>query len=190
MRNLFFAFIVMGAGLMAQIALPQKAMAQEDLVVIVFDANRAIAASKAGRSVADQLSTQIQKVRADAEETRKNLQDEVARIEEQRNLMAPDALQSRVSEFRTKEAQEREKLAREAAAIQAGGEAAQNKILEVMQEELNEIARARKAHIVMRREAVFYASPLINVTEELVVRLDKKLTSVKVTPIEQKPPAQ
>ena len=54
-----------------------------------------------------------------------------------------------------------------------------------MQEELNEIARQRKAHIVMRREAVFYASPVINVTDELIVRLDKKLQRVKVTPIKQ-----
>jgi late competence protein required for DNA uptake (superfamily II DNA/RNA helicase) len=35
----------------------------------------------------------------------------------------------------------------------------------------------------MRREAVFFASPAIDVTAELVSRLDKKLTKVTVTPV-------
>ena len=125
MRNLFFAWMLLAAGLV-----PQLAVAEENLVVIVFDANRAIAASKAGQSMAKQLSTQINKVRADAEKSGKSLRDEAAKIEEQRSLMAQDALQSKIAAFRTKEAEQREKFGQEAAAIRAGGEAAQDKIVE------------------------------------------------------------
>ena len=38
----------------------------------------------------------------------------------------------------------------------------------------------------MRRDAVFFASPAIDVTRELVTRLDKRLSAVKVTPVAAK----
>jgi Skp family chaperone for outer membrane proteins len=55
--------------------------------------------------------------------------------------------------------------------------------VKVAEKELSEISKERKADIVMRRDAVFFASPSIDVTNELVSRLDKKLSKVTVKPV-------
>ena len=67
--------------------------------------------------------------------------------------------------------------------IQAGGQRAAAEIVKIAEEELSKISKERKADIVMRREAVFFASPAIDVTADLVSRLDKRLSKVKVTPV-------
>ena len=51
-------------------------------------------------------------------------------------------------------------------------------------EELAAIAEQRNAALVVRRDAVFISSPSLDVTKDVVSAIDKKLSSVKVKPIE------
>tara|TARA_A100001015_G_scaffold233481_1_gene264689 strand:+ start:169 stop:393 length:225 start_codon:yes stop_codon:yes gene_type:complete len=69
-------------------------------------------------------------------------------------------------------------------AIQAGGQKAGQEILKVALEELAAIAEQRNAALVVRRDAVFISSPSLDVTKDVVSAIDKKLSSVKVKPIE------
>lgn len=170
---------VMLAG--ALMAFPISASAES--VIIVFDLDRAIAMSKAGKSMAKQLDTQVKKVRSDEEATVKKLQAEVNKLQEQQKLMAPEALQAKYSELQQKEIERRQSLGTRTQAIQAGGQKAAAEIVKVAERELSAIAKERNADIVLRRDALFFASPSINVTQELVKRLDKKISSVKVTPV-------
>lgn len=169
-------------------AAPLTAMAQP--VILVFDVDRAIALSKAGKSMAQQLEKQVASIRKEEEATVKKLQGEVDKLKEQQKLMAPEALQSKVAEIRQKEVERRQSLNERTQAVQAGGQRAAAQIVKVAEQELSAISKERKADIVMRREAVFYASPAIDVTKELVTRLDAKLSSVKVTPVAAKKPAK
>jgi len=82
-----------------------------------------------------------------------------------------------------KELEMRQVLGEKTQSIQAGGQRAAQQIIKVAEAELSAISKERKADMVMRREAVFFASPAIDVTKELIKRLDKKLKSVKVTPV-------
>ena len=162
------------------------AHAADGPVILVFDADRAVALSKAGKSMAKQLEEQVRKVRKDEEKVVKDLQGEVEKLKEQQKLMAKDVLQGKVEELRQKEIERRQGLTEKSQSIQAGGQNAGREILKVAEEELSKIAKERKADIVMRRDAVFYASPAIDVTGELVKRLDKRLSKVKVTPVKAK----
>jgi outer membrane protein len=152
-------------------------------VILVFDVDRAIALSKAGKSMAKQLEAQVQKVRTDEAEVIKGLQSEAEKLKEQQKLLAPEALQKKVEELQMKEVERRRSLNEKSQSIQAGGRRAAAEIVKVAEQELSDISKERKADIVMRREAVFFASPAIDVTGELVSRLDKKLTKVTVTPV-------
>jgi Skp family chaperone for outer membrane proteins len=98
-------------------------------------------------------------------------------------LLAPEALQKKVEELQMKEVERRRSLNEKSQSIQAGGQRAAAEIVKVAEKELSDISKERKADVVMRREAVFFASPAIDVTAELVSRLDKKLTKVTVTPV-------
>jgi Skp family chaperone for outer membrane proteins len=98
-------------------------------------------------------------------------------------LLAPEALQKKVEELQMKEMERRRSLNEKSQSIQAGGQRAAAEIVKVAEKELSDISKERKADIVMRRDAVFFASPAIDVTQELVSRLDKKLTKVTVKPV-------
>lgn len=104
--------------------------------------------------------------------------------------MAPEALQKKVEELRLKEVERRRVLSEKSQSIQAGGQRAAAEIVKIAEEELSKISKERKADIVMRREAVFFASPAIDVTADLVSRLDKRLNKVKVTPVALKKSGQ
>ncbi len=183
MSNNIFHTPLMAIGLMVAALLVPQAVLAEVSVIIVFDVDRAIASSKAGKSMSAQLEKQIEVVRKKADSVREDLQGELDKLEEQKTLIAPDALKGKIDALRMKEIQKRQALASDMQAIQAGGEKAGLEIVKLAEKELSEIAKERKASIVLRRAAVFYASPAIDVTSELVARIDKKLTSVKVKPV-------
>lgn len=159
------------------------ARAADGPVVLVFDVDRAIAMSKAGKSMAKQLEEQIKDVRAEEKKIVDNLTGELDKLREQQTLLAKDVLQGKVEELRTKEIEGRQLLTGKTQSIQAGGQKAGREVLKIAEEELSAIAKSRKADIVLRRDAVFYASASIDVTAELVKRLDKRMSSIKVTPV-------
>lgn len=163
--------------------MPVASMAEDGPVIIVFDVDRAVALSKAGKSMAEQLKKQMDDVRASADKRRETLQSDVNKLQEQRSLLAADALKGKVEELQQKELKMRQEIQIEVQSVQAGGEKAGRQILKLAEEELSTIAKDRKADIVMRRDAVFFASPSIDVTNDLISRLDKKLKTVKVTPV-------
>ncbi len=159
-------------------------------VILVFNLDRAIAMSKAGKSMAEQLEEQVSKVRADDGEVLKGLQSEAEKLREQQKLLAPEALQKKIEDLNKKGVEHRRALSEKSQSIQAGGQRAAAEIVKIAEEELSKISKERKADIVIRREALFFASPAINVTAELVSRLDKRLSKVKVTPVALKKDGQ
>lgn len=171
------------AAIVAIAVLCAPSLASAESVILVFDLDRAIALSKAGKSMTKQLEEQARAVRGEAEKSAKNLQDDAAKLREQQKLMAPEALRGKVEELQLKELEMRQVLGEKTQSIQAGGQRAAQQIIKVAEAELSAISKERKADMVMRREAVFFASPAIDVTKELIKRLDKKLKSVKVTPV-------
>lgn len=185
-KNILSSAILACAMAFATAAPISSAHAADGPVILVFDVDRAIAQSKAGKSMAKQLESQVVKVRSDEEKIVKELQGELEKLKEQQKVMSQEILQQRVEELRQKELERRQALAQRTQSIQAGGQNAGREILQIAEEELSAIAKARKADIVMRRDAVFFASPAIDVTGELVKRLDKRLSSVKVTPVAAK----
>lgn len=183
-----FKKIILSVFIAGSLAFAPAAFAEP--VILVFDVDRAIGLSKAGRSMASQLEEQVSKVRADEGEALKGLQSEAEKLKEQQKLLAPEALQKKVEELQLKEVERRRSLSEKSQSIQAGGQRAASEIVKIAEEELSAIAKERKADIVMRRDAVFFASPAIDVTTELVSRLDKRLSKVKVTPVALKKTGQ
>ena len=183
-----FKKIILSIFIAGSLAFAPAAFAEP--VILVFDVDRAIGLSKAGRSMASQLEEQVSKVRADEGEALKGLQSEAEKLKEQQKLLAPEALQKKFEELQLKEVERRRSLSEKSQSIQAGGQRAAAEIVKIAEEELSAIAKERKADIVMRRDAVFFASPAIDVTTELVSRLDKRLSKVKVTPVALKKTGQ
>ena len=160
--------------------------AAAEQTVVVFDVNAALANSKAGKSMASQLESQMKVVTDEAQKFDARMAGEVEKLKEQRSLMAADALQGKVEELRLEELKKKQDIGKRQRAIQAGGQKAGQEILKVALEELAIIAKERNAALVVRRDAVFISSPGLDVTADVVSAIDKKLSDVKVKPIEVK----
>lgn len=160
--------------------------AAAEQTVVVFDVNAALANSKAGKSMANQLESQMKVVTDEAQKFDARMAGEVEKLKEQRSLMAADALQGKVEELRLEELKKKQDIGKRQRAIQAGGQKAGQEILKVALEELAIIAKDRNAALVVRRDAVFISSPGLDVTADVVSAIDKKLSDVKVKPIEVK----
>ena len=160
------------------------AVAEQTIVVV--DVNAALTNSKAGKSMASQLESQMKVLSDDAQKFEARMTGEVEKLKEQSSLMAPDARQSRVEELRLEKLQTEQELGKRQRAIQAGGQKAGQEILKVALEELRVIAEQRNADLVVRRDAVLISSPSLDVTKDVVSAIDKKLSNVKVNPIEVK----
>ena len=160
--------------------------AAAEQTVVVFDVNAALANSKAGKSMASQLESQMKVVTDEAQKFDVRMAGEVEKLKEQRSLMAADALQGKVEELRLEELKKKQDIGKRQRAIQAGGQKAGQEILKVALEELAIIAKERNAALVVRRDAVFISSPGLDVTADVVSAIDKKLSDVKVKPIEVK----
>ncbi|MBT7642750.1 MAG: OmpH family outer membrane protein [Rhodobiaceae bacterium] len=171
------------AAIVALAMLCAPSVASAETVILVFDLDRAIALSKAGKSMSKQLEEQAMKVRASTEKAAKKMQDEASKLREQQKLMAPEVLKAKVEELQLQDLELRQSVNEKTQAIQAGGQRAAQQVIKVAEQQLSDISKERKADIVLRRQAVFFAGPTTDVTSELVKRLDKKLKSVKVTPV-------
>ncbi|MGB0478342.1 MAG: hypothetical protein ACPGJJ_03225, partial [Parvibaculales bacterium] len=95
-----FKKIILSIFMAGSLAFAPAAFAEP--VILVFDVDRAIAMSKAGKSMASQLEEQVTKVRTDEGEVLKGLQSEAEKLREQQKLLAPEALQKKVEELRLK----------------------------------------------------------------------------------------
>lgn len=157
-----------------------SAMAQP--VIVSADIERAIALSKAGKNMNEQVEKMTKSVQGEVEKVQKSLQKEADKLEEQKNLMASDALQVKREELRLKQITKQQEISAEARSIQAGAQNALKEIAEIAVDELKTLAEEKKADIVLRREATYIVSPTSDLTDELIKRIDKKITSVKVTP--------
>lgn len=178
MNNQFFKGLLLAVTFL----LPNVAMAQ-GATIIVFDLEVAVSSSKSGQDMSKQVQALADDLRKRVDAFGVELQADAAKLQEQRSLLAPEAFKTKVEELQLSEQTNRQKFTAEGQSIQAGGQKASREILNVADEELNAISKERKADIVMNRKAVFFASPAIDVTEELVARLNKRLSSVKVTPV-------
>lgn len=155
-------------------------------VIVSADIERAIALSKAGKNMNDQVEKMTKGVQGTVDKVQKDLQKEAEKLEEQKNLMAADALQVKREELRLKQITKQQEISKEARAIQAGAQNALKEIAEVAVAELKTLAKEKNADIVLRREATYIVEPKSDLTDELVERINKKISSVKVTPVEPK----
>lgn len=149
-------------------------------VILIVDQARVIAESKAGNSIAEQmkllqdtankeLEKEIAKITKEAE-TLKGKKGDLGEQEYIKKAQALALKQNNLPVLREIKVQELSVAEQNAIAV----------IGEEMRPILKEIVDSRGATLLLDRSAVMYAAKATDITEEVLVNLDKKLTTVKV----------
>jgi outer membrane protein len=192
MKTILKAAALTAITLGAATALPTAALAQAaapQSAIIVVDMNRVVAESAAGKSGSSQLKAQVDSAQARAKTLAEQLQKEEETLVKARqaNSMAPEAFQAKVKELQTKQNNARTELGNREQQIQRSDAYVRQQIFQAVNPIIQALLRERGAQIVLAREAALAVNPALDVTAEVVRRLDAALPRVSVNPPAQAP---
>lgn len=188
------AVAVMTVGLTANQLYTSRVEAQVTVpIILVINRAQLLNESAAGKNIATQANTLRETLAKELEEEFKSIQSEEEQLIAQQSLLAPEVLQERAQKLQLRRqefqgTQQAKNQEYQASIAQATGEI--GKVLEPI---LTEMITERSATILIDRAELIFATPEIDVTAEVMKRLNDKLTEVelkRITPNNQQQPAE
>ncbi len=151
-------------------------------VAAIVDYQRLLRDAKAAQSIRDQIEARRKAYldQLSKEEQRLHLEDE--RLAKQRAVLAPDAFAQQRDAFE-EQVQAAQRLAQEKRReLEASSQAALNTVRQTVVEVVDKLADQRGFNLVLPSSGVLLFSPKIDLTDEVLQRLDETLPTVKVPP--------
>ena len=175
------AALAVGLPAHAQAPLPTPA-------IIVVDTNQILRDSKAAKDVQQQLKQQetaYSKEVSQQEADLKNMQDE---LERQRTVLAPDGFAARSQDFQRRDFALDRDVQMKRQALQQSLNDARDKINNAALKIITDIAKERKANMVVEKAALVYMVSGLDITAEVIQQLDKALPTLVVSLPKETPP--
>jgi Skp family chaperone for outer membrane proteins len=185
MKTIFKAAALAALALGSASALPSAAFAQAaapaaQSSIIVVDMDRVGAESAAGKSGQTQLKAKVDSLQSRG----KALADQLRGEEEtllkarQANTMAPEAFQAKVKDLQTKQNSARTELGNREQELQRSQAYVRQQIFNAVGPIIQTVMRERNASIVLTRDAALAVAPALDVTADVIRRLDAALPRV------------
>ncbi len=176
MRLIRSLFMVLACSFM----LGSPAMAAMEGVGVV-NIQKIMRESKAANSVREQLKSKQKSFQSELDAKEKALQQEEQTLAKQSSTLSEDALKQKVEAFRSKAISARQEIANKRAQLDKGFSGALGKIQETTLGIIQEIAKEKKLNLVLSSSQVLYADSPMDITAEVLNRLNSKLPNVTVT---------
>lgn len=169
-KSLFFAFII-------SLMLPLASYAAEAIAVVDMEEvlKQSVAIDKIENQVKQKRKAFQEKVQSKEEE----LRDKQKKLAEQRSLLAKDAYETQVKEFQLKANEISRELQQQRVAYDKASSAAINEVKTAIAEIVNNLAAEKKFQLALPSGVLLYYTRELDITQEVITRLNKKLPSVK-----------
>lgn len=186
MKTIFKAAALAALALGTTTALPTTAFAQAaaaQSAIIVVDMDRVGTDSAAGKSGQTQLKAKVDSLQARGKSLAEQLRSEEETLlkARQANTMAPEAFQAKVKDLQTKQNNARTELGNRENELQRSQAAVRQQIFNAVGPIIQAVMRERGASIVLTRDAALAVAPTLDVTAEVIRRLDAALPRVNAT---------
>ncbi len=158
--------------------------------ILVVDRGAILRTSVAGKDLIRQIDEFGKAMEAKYGEEEKKLRADAQELQEQAGVLSPEARQKKEKELRERGEALQKKVQEEQAAIQNGINLARTEIEKALGPILNTLFQERGATIMLDRGAIVLGSVDIDVTSDVIKRLDQVLPSVTVTPAKPEPGAE
>ena len=150
--------------------------------VAVVDMQRVLVESSAGRSIQTQLDGERRKIRDQVTKLDEEIKAAENDFKRQRAVMAPDAQNQQIQALQAKQADAQRVVQDRQEAFQKGQNDAVTVVSDNMRDIVQQIAAERRIGMVLRREIVLSMSDKnMDITDDVIQRLNTKLPSVTVT---------
>lgn len=174
------AKIIGGLAAAASLAFAPAALAQKS-DVLVMNQGEVIAKSKAGQSIQTQLQAIGQSAQAQLTQEGQKLQSEGQQLQQTAESLSKEDLNKRAQALAVKQqGVQRLGQIRQAELAQAEA-AALSELSEHLEPVVREIMKKKKAKMVLRRTDVAVMDDAVDITNDVIAGLDRRVTNIKVT---------
>lgn len=167
------------AGLWAGLAgAPLAAQEIAAPVIVIVDVQEILRDSLVAKNVQAQMTQQTDRYTkevADQENELRRTQDE---LERQRTVLSPDAFNAKMRDFQQRYDTLDHGVQATRQALQQAYNDAMTKVENTALQIISDIAGERKANLVVTKAAVLFTAEGLDITQEVIRRLDEKLPSV------------
>ncbi len=161
--------------------------AQAQNAILVVDSGKVLRDSSAGKSVASQLAAIQKTIEAEAQSALTPLKGEQASIQQQIQGLSNTELQSnttlaaQIKSYQERGAKAQIEVQYKGAELQATERKAKLEVAKKIDSVIAEVAKERGAAVVLEKSLMLYSTSAVDVTAEVLSRLNRQLPSVTVT---------
>lgn len=178
MRTLYSSFLALCLVVLAA-ATPAHAAALEGVGVVNIP--KIMRESKAANSVREQLKNKQKAFQSELDAKEKTLQQEDQELAKQRSNLSQEAFGQKVEAFRQKALGVRQEIQQKRAQLDKGFEGALTKIQDTTLAIVKEVANEKSLKLVVSSSTVLYSDSAMDITPEVLNRLNSKLPNVSVS---------
>ena len=171
--GLAFALLLAPVAAAAQAALPTPAIVVVDMMQIMRDA-------KAAKDVQAQVQNDMNAYTKEVSKREDDLKHLSDQLERQRTALAPDVFAAKSQEYQQRYTALDHDVQTKRQAMQQTYSDAMTKVETMALQIIADVARERKANMVVAKAALLYMADGIDVTAEVTRRLDEKLPTMVV----------
>lgn len=177
MRHYVFSLLVIT---LAALSFSFPSFAENAPKIAVVNIQKIMRDSQAATSVRDQLKGKQSSFQTELDNKEKELQKEDQELVKQRANLAQDAFNQKVSSFRQKANQARQEIQNKRAQLDKGFSSALTQIQTTTIGIITEIAKEKSIDLVLTGSTVLFANQEMDITDEVLSRLNKKVPSISV----------
>lgn len=177
MRHFIFSLLLIT---LAALNFSSPSFAEDAPKIAIVNIQKIMRDSKAATSVRDQLKNKQSSFQTELDNKEKELQKEDQELVKQRANLAQDAFNQKVNSFRQKANQARQEIQNKRAQLDKGFSSALTQIQNTTIGIITEIAKEKNIDLVLTGSTVLYANQEMDITEEVLSRLNKKVPSISV----------
>jgi len=183
MKTFLKAAALAALPIMGTISAPTAVHAQAaQTAILVVDLERISADSAAGKNGQSQLQAKAQTVQARVKTLSDQIGAEYQALDKARASMAQEAFQAKAKDLETRRGNAENEVRGRQQDLAQAADFVRRQILEAVDPIIKAIMRERGAQMVLVQDATMAYVPSVDVTEEVIKRLNVSLPTVSITP--------
>lgn len=148
--------------------------------IAVVDVQEVVKESVATQNIRKQMKTKQEAYREKITKQEDKLRKKEEKLSDQRSLLSAEAFDAKRKDFQSEVAEAQRNMQEERAALEKAGISAMAKVRDSVNGIISDLAKEKGFSIAIPASSVMYAKDSLDITKEVLERLNKKLSSVKV----------
>jgi outer membrane protein len=167
-------------GLTALLPLGARGQQVAPPVIITVDVQQILRDSLVAKDVQAQMDQRTDRYTKEVTDQENELQKTQEELEKERTTLAPDAFNTKMRDFQRRYDTLDNRVQATRQALQQSYNDAMTKVENTALQIIADIAAERKANLVVAKAAVLFEAPELDITQEVIKRLDVKLPQVQL----------